>query len=44
MQNCHYIMSSILTGMEINEANLTELLGYLQKTLSPDGAVRKSGT
>lgn len=29
--------------MEINEANLTELLGHLQKTLSPDGATRKSG-
>lgn len=30
-------------GMEINDANLAELLGHLQKTLSPDGAIRKSG-
>ena len=29
--------------MEINDANLAELLGHLQKTLSPDGATRKSG-
>jgi hypothetical protein len=29
--------------MEINDANLTELLGHLQKTLSPDGVTRKSG-
>ena len=33
----------IFTGMEINDANLTELLGHLQKTLSPDGVTRKSG-
>lgn len=29
--------------MEINDANLGELLEYLQKTLSPDSATRKSG-
>ena len=32
-----------VTGMEINDANLAELLGHLQKTLSPDGATRMSG-
>ena len=29
--------------MEINESNLAVLSGHLQKTLSPDGATRKSG-
>ena len=33
----------LLLEMEINDANLAELLGHLQKTLSPDGATRKSG-
>lgn len=40
---CVFFFSSV-AGMEINDANLAELLGHLQKTLSPDGATRKSGS